>query len=142
MAGSLLPMLYRTDIPDDAGTGFKYLILKLDESNSKALGGEAATDANIAGKEFATQGTDYLKIEPRYVLLEGKTTGGVTVRRKWVAPDPTDDLYAEGGTVQGIVNVTATTIELVTFSVSGMVGEKRTVRRPLLDSGLDDGTAA
>jgi hypothetical protein len=132
-------MLYRTDIPD-SGDGWKYMILNLDEGNSKTIGMEEATPATESGKEFVVQGKDFLTLTPRKLLLQGKTSDGKTVRRSWVAGDPENTLVVNGGTtVQGVF-VAANTVENVTFAVTGVVGEKRTLRQTT-DTGLDDGTA-
>lgn len=139
MAGSKRAMLYRTDIPD-SGDGWKYMILNLDEGNSKTIGMEEASPANEADKEFVIQGKDFLSLTPRKLLLQGTTSSGKTVRRSWVAGDPENTLVVNGGTtVQGVF-VGANTVEDVTFTVTGVVGEKRTLRQTV-DTGLDDGTA-
>lgn len=140
MAGSKRNMLYETDIPGTTEGTFKFLVLNLDEGNSKTIGMLEATPGNIAGKEFAVQGSDFLHIRPRYILLEGETTAGKTVRRKWVAGDPANTLVVNGGTtVQGVFTG-PNTVEDVTFAVTGVVGEKRTLVAST-DTGLDDGTA-
>lgn len=138
MAGSRRPMLYETDIPDGAD-GFKFLILNIDESNAKTLGALEATPGNQADKEFAVQGQDFLTIRPRYILLQGETSDGKTVRRRWPACDPNNTLVVNGGTtVQGVFTG-PNTVEDVTFSVTGVVGEKRTLVAAQ-DTGLDDGS--
>jgi hypothetical protein len=140
MAGSKRNMLYETDIPASTEGEYKWLVLNLDEGNSKTLGMQEATPGNLSGKEFAVQGSDFLYIRPRYVLLEGETSGGKTVRRKWVAGDPANTLVVNGGTtVQGVF-VGPNTVEDVTFAVTGIVGEKRTLVASV-DTGLDDGTS-
>lgn len=132
-------MLYQTDIPD-SGDGFKYMILNLDEGNSKTTGMEEATPANEAGKEFVIQGQDFITLVPRKLLLQGTTSAGKTVRRSWVAGNPEHPLVVSGGTtVQGVF-VGPNTVEDVTFTITGVVGEKRTLRRTV-DTGLNDGTA-
>jgi hypothetical protein len=138
MAGSKRNMVYRTDIPD-SGSSYKVIVLSLDESNAKLFGGEEATPGNLSGKEFAAPGQDYLRLVPRYALLEGKTTAGRIVRRRIIVPDPENTLFVSGGTTVLAVFVAANTIESVTFDITGVVGEARTLVRGF-DSGLDDGT--
>ena len=136
MAGSLRAMLYTTDIVDGGET--KSIVLKLDESNAKLGGGVEATPANIAAATLAVA-TDYQRLEPRYMNLEGVTAGGKTVRRKVIVCDPANVLFNAGGTtVMGVMvgNVS----EAVTMNVTGTVGEKRTFFKTT-DTGLDDGTA-
>lgn len=135
MAGSMRQMLYKTDIPDSAGTGRKYRIVNVDESNAKLTGGLEATPGNESGLEFAGD-QDYIRLELRRLLLEGTTAGGKTVRRSIVACDPDNTLVANGGsTVMGVMVNNSS--EDVTMYVSGVVGEKRTFRKNF-DSGLDD----
>jgi hypothetical protein len=137
MAGSLRAMLYTTDIVD--GSENKSVVLKLDESNAKLGGGVEATPSNIAAATLAVA-TDYQRLEPRYMNLEGVTVGGKTVRRKVITCDPENVLFNAGGTtVMGVMvgNVS----EAVTMTVTGTVGEKRTFFKTA-DTGLDDGTAA
>jgi hypothetical protein len=133
-------MLYETDIPASGDDEFKHLILNLDESNSKDVGMVEATTANQAGLEFAVQGQDYLNIRPRYILIQGVTTDGKTVRRRITAGDPSNPLVVNGGTLTQAVFTGPQTVESVVFSVTGVVGEKRTLV-PADDTGLDDGTA-
>lgn len=139
MAGSKRPSIYITDIPNAAGDGNKIIVINGDESNAEATGGVAATPSNLASREFASEGGDYIRLEPRYILLQGQTSGGRIVRRKIVAYDPENTLFVDGGTLSLGVMTGADTVEAVTFSVSGMVGEKRTVVPGLLDTGLNDG---
>lgn len=137
MAGSLRAMLYQTDISDGAG-GFKSIVLKLDESNAKLGGAVEATPANIAAVTLA-DASEYQRLEPRYMLLEGVTSGNRPVRRKIVVADPANVLFAQGGTtILGVM--VGNSSEAVTFTVSGTVGESRTFFRTT-DTGLDDGTA-
>lgn len=136
MAGSLRAMLYTTDIVDGADN--KSIVLKLDESNAKLGGGVEATPANIAAVVSAVA-TDFQRLEPRYMNLEGVTLGGKTVRRKVIVCSPDNVLFNAGGTtVLGVMinNVS----EAVTFTVTGTVGEKRTFFKTS-DTGLDDGSA-
>lgn len=142
MAGSKRPSIYITDIPNGVGDGNKIIVINGDESNAEATGGVAATSANLASREFASEGGDYIRLEPRYVLLQGQTVDGKIVRRKLTAYDPNNALFVDGGTVSMGVMTGADTSEAVTFSVTGMVGEKRTVVPALLDTGLTDGDAA
>jgi len=138
MAGSKDRFVYLSDILDENDTR-KYLVLSLDESNAELMGGVHFTDAAVAGIEPATA-RDYIRIEPRYVLVEGTTSGGKTVRRKLIAPDPENSYWVSGGSMQLSVSTGTTTNETVTFRVTGMVGEKRTVAPTTAsDSGLDDG---
>jgi len=137
MAGSLRAMLYTSDISDGAG-GRKSLVLKLDESNAKLGGGVEATPGNIGAVTLATA-NDYQRLEPRYMNLEGVTTGGKPVRRKIIVCDPENVLFNTGGTT--ILGVMVNNVsEAVTFTVTGTVGEKRTFFKTV-DTGLDDGTA-
>lgn len=142
MAGSRRPSIYLSDVLAEDDTP-KILIINGDESNAEATGGLPATDANIGTSEFVELGNDALRIEPRYILLEGQTTGGKPVRRRIIAYDPESSLYQDGGTLQMLVQTGATTSEVVTFNVSGMVGEKRTMVKKVAptDTGLDDGDA-
>lgn len=136
MAGSLRAMLYTTDIVDGAEN--KSIVLKLDESNAKLGGGVEATPANIAAVTLAVA-TDYQRLVARYMLLEGVTAGGKTVRRKVTVCDPANVLFNAGGTtVMGVMvgNVS----EAVTMTVTGTIGEQRTFFKTV-DTGLDDGTA-
>jgi hypothetical protein len=133
-------MLYRTDISTGTAGEYKYLIVNIDESNARLCGGLPATAANRAGKEFAT-GEDYLRIEYRKLYLQGENADGKTVRRSIIACDPDDDLYSNGGTVNLGFMTDDDSLEVVACSVTGVVGEKRTL--PFEgDSGLDDGTPA
>lgn len=137
MAGSLRAMLYTTDIEE--GGERKSIVLKLDESNAKLGGGVEATPANIAATTQAVS-TDFQRLEPRYMNLEGVTAGGKTVRRKVIVCDPANVLFNQGGTtVMGVMvnNVS----EAVTMTVTGTVGEKRTFFKTT-DTGLDDGSPA
>lgn len=137
MAGSLRAMIYISDIV--AAGDRKIIVLKLDESNAKLGGGVEATPANIAAGVEAGSG-DYQRLEPRYMNLEGVTSGGKPVRRKVITCAPDNVLFNEGGTtVMGVMvnNVS----EPVTMTVTGTVGEKRTFFKTT-DTGLDDGTAA
>lgn len=137
MAGSFRAMIYTTDISDGAG-GNKSIVLKLDESNAKLGGGVEATPGNLATVTLASA-EDYQRLEPRYMLLEGVTSGGRPVRRKVITPDPANVLFNEGGTtVVGVMVGNAS--EAVTMTVTGTVGEKRTFFKTV-DTGLDDGTA-
>jgi len=140
MAGSRRLMLYVTDIISSDNTSYKRLILSVDESNAKLTGGVEATPANIAAVELAGIKQDFLNIQYRQLLLEGKTTDGKTVRRSIIACDPENTLVANGGTTVMKVFVGPNTVEDVTMFVSGVVGEKRTFIRTI-DTGLDDGTA-
>ncbi len=142
MAGSKRPSIYITDIADSAGTGKKVIVINGDESNARTTGGVAATTANTAGKEFASQGKDYLAITPRYILVQGINGAGEIVRRKLIAYDPDNTLFKTGGTVSLGVMTDGVTAESVTFSVTGVVGEKRTLVPALIDTGLTDGSAA
>jgi len=136
MAGSLRSMIYITDIFD--GTEAKSIVLKMDESNAKLGGGVEATPGNLSGIVLATA-SDYQRLVPRYLLLEGVTLGGKPVRRKVVVCDPTNGLFNDGGTtVMGVM--VGNTSEAVTMTVTGTVGEKRTFFKTV-DTGLDDGTA-
>lgn len=138
MAGSKRQMLYITDIPNAAGDDKKRLILNVDESNAKLTGGVEYTPGNLGALELA-DATDYVRIEPRRLLLEGVTAGGKTVRRSIIACDPDNALVANGGTtVLGVM--VGNESEAVTFFVSGVVGEKRTIPKTT-DTGLDDGTS-
>jgi hypothetical protein len=136
MAGSLRAMLYTTDIVE--GGERKSIVLKLDESNAKLGGGVEATPANIAAGVLAVA-TDYQRLVPRYMLLEGVTTGGKPVRRKVAVCDPANVLFNEGGTtVMGVM--VGNSSEAVTMTVTGTVGETRTFFKTV-DTGLDDGSA-
>lgn len=136
MAGSLRAMLYTTDIIEGAEN--KSIVLKLDESNAKLGGGVEATPANIAAATLAVA-TDYQRLVPRYMLLEGVTTGGKTVRRKVITCAPDNVLFNEGGTtVMGVM--VGNSSEAVTMTITGTVGEQRTFFKTV-DTGLDDGTA-
>jgi hypothetical protein len=129
-------MLYTTDIIE--GGENKSIVLKLDESNAKLGGGIEATPANIAAATLAVA-TDYQRLVPRYMLLEGVTSGGKPVRRKVITCDPANVLFNEGGTtVMGVMVGNAS--EAVTMTVTGTVGEQRTFFKTV-DTGLDDGTA-
>lgn len=137
MAGSLRAMLYTTDITD--GVDRRSIVLKLDESNAKLGGGVEATPAAI-GAAVLSIATDYQRLQPRYMLLEGVTAGGKTVRRKIVTCDPDNSLFNDGGTT--VVGVMVGNVsEAVTMTVTGTIGEQRTFFKTV-DTGLDDGTAA
>lgn len=137
MAGSLRAMLYTTDIVDPTD-GVKSIVLKLDESNAKLGGGVEATPGNIASATLA-DALDYQRLEPRYMLLEGETSGGRPVRRKVIVCDPENVLFNQGGTtVMGVM--VGNSSEAVTMTVTGTVGEKRTFFKTV-DTGLDDGTS-
>jgi hypothetical protein len=136
MAGSMRAMLYITDITD--GTDRKSIVLKLDESNAKLGGGVEATPSNIAAATLA-DALDYQRLVPRYMLVEGVTTGGKPVRRKVTVCDPENVLFNSGGTtVMGVM--VGNSSEAVTMTVTGTVGETRTFFKTV-DTGLDDGTA-
>lgn len=136
MAGSMRAMLYTTDIVE--GGENKSIVLKLDESNAKLGGGVEATPANIAAATLAVA-TDYQRLVPRYMLLEGVTAGGKPVRRKVVVCDPANVLFNEGGTtVVGVM--VGNSSEAVTMTITGTVGETRTFFKTV-DTGLDDGSA-
>lgn len=136
MAGSMRAMLYTSDII--SGGENLSLVLKLDESNAKLGGGVEATPANIAAVTLASA-LDYQRLVPRYMLLEGVTTGGKAVRRKVTVCDPANVLFNDGGTtVMGVM--VGNTSEAVTMTVTGTVGEQRTFFKTV-DTGLDDGTA-
>lgn len=136
MAGSLRAMLYTTDIV--SGGDRKSIVLKLDESNAKLGGGVEATPSNIAATTQAVS-TDYQRLEPRYMNLEGVTAGGKPVRRKVIVCDPANVLFNSGGTtVMGVMVNNSS--EAVTMLVTGTVGEKRTFFKTT-DTGLDDGSA-
>ena len=137
MAGSLRAMVYTSDIGDGDG-GVKSLILKLDESNAKLGGGVEATPGNLSGLTLA-DASDYQTFRPRYMLLEGVTSGNRPVKRKVVVCDPDNALFNSGGTtVMGVMvnNVS----EAVTMTVTGNVGERRTFFKTV-DTGLDDGSS-
>lgn len=137
MAGSLRAMIYVSDIVDGESER-KGIVLKLDESNAKLGGGVEATPSAIADANLANA-LDYQRLEPRYMLLEGVTTGGKPVRRKVTTCDPANVLFNQGGTtVMGVM--VGNSSEAVTMTVTGTVGEKRTFFKTA-DSGLDDGTA-
>lgn len=137
MAGSKDRFVYRSDILDDSDER-KYLVLTLDESNAEAMEGVHYTASAVSGLE-AVDASDAIRVEPRYVLFEGKTAAGKIVRRKLVAPNPDADYWVEGGNLSMYVSTGITTGETVVFSVTGMVGEKRTVAPDTAtDSGLDD----
>ena len=137
MAGSLRAMIYATDISAGAGE-VKSIVLKLDESNAKLGGGVEATPANLAAITEAGA-SDFQRLEPRYMNLEGVTTGGKPVRRKVIVCDPENVLFNSGGTtVLGVM--VGNSSEAVTFTVTGTVGEKRTFFKTV-DTGLDDGSA-
>lgn len=136
MAGSLRAMLYTTDINPD-GTD-RSIVLRLDESNAKLGGGVEATPANIAAATLAVA-TDFQRLVPRYMLLEGLTSGGKTVRRRITTCDPDNVLFNNGGTtVMGVM--VGNSSEAVTMTITGTVGEQRTFFKTV-DTGLDDGTA-
>lgn len=138
MAGSKRQMLYVSDIPDSAGTGKKRVILNIDESNAKLTGGVEYTPGNLGALELADN-TDYIRLEPRKLHLEGTTAGGKKVRRSIIACDPANALVANGGTtVMGVM--VGNESEAVMMFVSGITGEKRTIPKTT-DTGLDDGTA-
>jgi hypothetical protein len=129
-------MLYTTDIVD--GAEVKSIVLKLDESNAKLGGGVEATPANIAAATMAVA-TDFQRLVPRYMLLEGVTAGGKTVRRKVTVCNPANVLFNDGGTT--VVGVMVGNVsEAVTMTVTGTIGEQRTFFKSV-DTGLDDGTA-
>lgn len=137
MAGSMRAMLYTSDII--SGGENLSIVLKLDESNAKLGGGVEATPANIAAATLASA-LDFQRLVPRYMLLEGVTAGGKSVRRKVTVCDPANVLFNDGGTtVMGVM--VGNTSEAVTMTVTGTVGESRTFFKTV-DTGLDDGTAA
>jgi len=137
MAGSMRAMLYTSDIINGESER-KSIVLKLDESNAKLGGGVEATPANIASATLADS-LDYQRLEPRYMLVEGVTTGGKPVRRKITVCDPGNVLFNQGGTtILGVM--VGNSSEAVTCTVTGTVGEKRTFFKTV-DTGLDDGTA-
>ena len=140
MAGSLRSFLYETDIEATTEGEYKWIVLNLDEGNSETLGMELYNDANASGKEFASEGPDYLRLEPRYLLLEGKNAAGTTIRRRWVCGNKSAALFNQGGTVVLSVFNGTSTVEAVTFRVTGTVGEKRTLALKS-DTGLLDGDA-
>lgn len=143
MGGSIQQFLYRTDVPSSVEDEYKYIVIKGDESNLLVMGGLRNTSANRAGKEFLTQGVDALRIEPRYINLEGRTAAGRPVKRRLIAPDPTVALWKTGGGVTLAVSTggLAAATEDVSFAVSSAIGEKRTFGRDANpDTGLDDTT--
>lgn len=138
MAGSKDRFVYLTDILD-ASDERKYLVLELDESNSELVGATHYTAAAVTGLT-AAGAADYIRLEPRYILVQGATTGGKTVRRRIVCPNPENSLWVSGGTVSMSVQIGPATNETVVFRVTGMVGEKRSVAQAgAVDTGLDDG---
>jgi hypothetical protein len=138
MAGSKRQMLYITDIPNAAGDDKKRLILNVDESNAKLTGGLEYTPGNLGTLELASN-KDFVRMDYRRLHLEGKTSGGKTVRRSIIACDPDNALVANGGTtVMGVM--VGNESEAVTMFVSGVTGESRTIPKTT-DTGLDDTTS-
>lgn len=142
MGGSVQWFLYETDVPGTNAGEYKWLPLKMDESNALLFGGLKNTTANRAGKEFLSA-SDGLIVEPRYVLAEGRTAGGRTVRRKLTVCDPNNSLWQSGGTISLAVMTggQAANVENVVFNLTFSSGEKRRYSidaNP--DTGLDDTT--
>ena len=134
MAGSLQNFIYTLD----GGAGSK--ALKLDESNTRALGytpanGDALADVGgVNGK--------VRKFTPRYINLEGITADGKKVTRRLTVPESANEKFQTGGTLDLPVLTGAgnDTVETVSFTVLSAIGETRSFYASY-DTGLDDGTS-
>lgn len=142
MSGSKQKFLYETDVPLPDNSGNYYLVLNLDESNSRAVGGIIATQAAIDGSTLLPRDAAN-KVTPRYINLQGVTAAGRPVKRRIVCPNPSNDVWRRGGTLQLSVSTGALAAnnENVTFLITSAIGEKRTFFTTATpDTGLDDTT--
>lgn len=140
MAGSLYNYLYETDIESGTPGEKKWIILKRDESNSEQTGGLPDNPASRAGKSFAVAGVDYLRIIPRYAIVEGKLTNGTIVRRKVTVFRTNSDIWKGTGSVINQVATAADSSATIEFKPVFLSGEKRSLSNPGVDTGLNDGT--
>lgn len=138
MAGSKQNFIYKSD-PDNLGEVLAKIV-KLDESNTRALGYVPITVAEVAAipdkRVKALDGTE------RYVSCQGITTGGKIVTRRIVIPEVDNGLFQSGGTIvlPVLTGGANATVENVVFTVTSSVGETKSFAR-VGDTGLDDGTA-
>jgi hypothetical protein len=130
MAGSLEKFVYVNDRGQEK-------ILNLDESNCLAIGSIPATATTGAGLELAT-----LSGNERYLVCSGQTADGKPVSRRIVVPTPTNTFFLNGGTLDLPVLVDGTngTVELVEFTITQTVAERKRFPKFGNDTGLDDGT--
>lgn len=137
MAGSKQNFIYKTD-PDSTGE-FIAKIVKLDESNTRALGYTPLATAELAA--LPDKRVKPLDGTERYISLQGITTGGKIVNRTIIVPEVDNALFQTGGTIAlpVLTGGANSTVENVVFTVVRSVGESKSFAR-IGDSGLDDGT--
>ena len=139
MAGSLAPFLYTEDSPDGVTAG-RVKLIKLDESNTRALGEVPATAASIAAAG-ASNKLERSGGQERYINVSGITSGGKGFSRRITVPSPINTLFLQGGTVTLPVLVGGDNgvVENIVCQITQSVGETRKFTN-LADTGLDDGT--
>lgn len=138
MAGSKQNFIYKSD-PDSEGE-IQAKIVKLDESNTRALGYEPITTAELTA--LPDKRVKALDGSERYISCQGSTAAGKIVSRTLIVPDVTNALFQTGGTISlpVLTGGANSTVENVVFTVTRAVGEQKSFAR-IGDSGLDDGTA-
>lgn len=137
MTGSKENFIYKSD-PNALGE-INAKVIKLDESNTRAMGYVPITATELAAlpdkRVKAMDGSE------RYIGLQGITTGGKVVQRKLIVPDVTDTLFQSGGTLTlpVLTGGANATLESVVFTVISAIGESKSFVR-IGDTGLNDGT--
>lgn len=139
MAGSKEKFIYQEDSPDGTAPG-RQKIVRLDESNTRALGSVPATAAAVATAGISS------KVEPlagneRYIIAQGATAGGKVFSRKLIVPDPIAPLFLAGGniTLPVLTGAANGVVENIVCQVTLAVGEVKKFAA-YADTGLDDGT--
>lgn len=137
MSGSLDKFIYNSDTAD--GLILNQKIVKLDESNTRALGFLPVTAISLG--LLANKQVQKLNGNERYVNIIGNTLGGEQITRRLIVPDQDNTFFQNGGniTLPVLTGGTNSTVENVVFTVTSSVGEKKFFTR-ILDTGLTDGT--
>lgn len=135
MSGSKQLFIYSSDPDQDGGTLDK--VLKLDESNMRAIGYAPITASELSA--LVDRRVRPLDGTERYINLIGTTRGGKIVSRRIIVLDVSNTLFQDGGTVSlpvltGNDNLT---VETVVFRVQSARGEERSFAS-VGDTGLDD----
>lgn len=114
-------------------------LVRLDESNTRALGAVPATEAAATA---AATGRRIRRLDgsERYINCTGQTAGGRPVSRKLIVPTADNTFFVNGGTIELPVLVSPDNggVELVTFRITNVVGEGKSFANLSQDTGLDD----
>jgi len=139
MAGSLTKFIYREDSPDGTTAGREKLV-SLDESNQRGIGEIPATPASATAAGVSR--VEKLSGRERYILLQGRTAGGIVVTRKVIVSNPINAFFLQGGNLilPVLTGVSNSVVENVSFAVTQSVGEVRKFALLTADSGLTDGS--